>query len=338
MEDQSTVYDIYAIIRKDIILDCIIPEEFKYMYIGYTGDFDTRMKSHHKRTLDITFDYSKKLYNRLRSHGWDEYDKIILDTVSSIEEAKAKEIELIAQYNTFEQGLNSTPGGEGGIPSGADNPNAEAVNIYNNTTKEILSFGWMKGAADYLGVSKNNISSVVLSYFTCEQTFSPLHDAWFQVRYAYDEMPFIENMPTPGQKMSVSRSGDNHYLFGGHLTDETKQKLSEALSGPKHPMWDKKHKPETIQKMRDIKTGKVLSQDTRDKISQSHTGLHVGGKNTKAKPVYVFGIVYACGKDAMDTLRPIFNLKSKFISDWIKKHPDVFWMTKEFYEYYMDAY
>jgi len=330
-------YDIYAVCHKNIDIYSINPNKFKLVYIGYTSDFNTRMNSHYKRTLDTTFKYSKKLYNRLRSHGWENYNKIILDTTASVEEAKAKEIELIAYYNTFEQGLNSTPGGEGGIPFGVDNPNAEAVNIYNNTTKEILSFGWMKGAADYLGVHKRNISSVVISYITCKQTFSPLHNAWFQVRYAYDETPFVENMPTPGEKMSISRSGENGSFYGHIHTDESKKKLSEALSGPNNPMFGKKHKPDTIQKMRDVKIGKILPETTKAKISKSHIGLQARGKNPKAKCVYVFGNVYQCGADAMDFLRPIFGLKGRFIQDWTKSvfKPDVFWIDKDVYEIYI---
>lgn len=337
MDNNSKKYDIYAIVQKNVDLHSINPNDFKHAYIGYTSDFNTRMKSHIKRTLDTTFEYSKKLYNRLRSHGWDEYNKIILETVQSEKEAKAKEIEMISQYNTFEKGLNSTPGGEGGIPFGVDNPNAEAVNIYNNTTKEILSFGWMKGAADYLGIDKRNISTVVLPYFTCEQTFSPLYNAWYQVRYAYDDTPFIEDMPTPGEKMSQSRSGEKNYLLGGHLTDETKQKLSDALSGPKHPMFDKKHKPETIQKMRDVKTGKVLTETTKKKISDAHIGKSAGDKNPRAKFVYAFGNVYSCGTIASDALRPIFRLKRNFIKDWTKMNsrPDVFWISKDVYESYI---
>lgn len=337
MDNHSRSYDIYAIFHKSIDLYYINPNDFKYAYIGYTSDFNTRMNSHMKRTLDTKFEYSKKLYNRLRSHGWDEYNKIILTTVQSEKEAKAKEIEMISHYNTFEQGLNSTPGGEGGIPFGVNNPNAEAVNIYNNTTKEILSFGWMKGAADYLGVHKRNISAVVLPYFTCEQTFSPLHNAWYQVRYAYDDTPFIEDMPTPGERMSLSRSGENHPMYGKTHTEKSKQKNREANSGENHPMFGKKHEPKTIQKMRDIKTGKVLSETTKKKISDAHIGKKAGDKNPKAKFVYAFGNVYSCGAVASDTLRPIFRLKRNFIKDWTKmtSRPNVFWITRDVYESYI---
>lgn len=337
MGNHSRSYDIYAIVQKSIDLYSINPNVFKHAYIGYTSDFNTRMNSHLKRTLDTKFEYSKKLYNRLRYHGWGDYDKIILETVQTEKEAKTKEIEMISHYNTFEQGLNSTPGGEGGISFGANNPNAEAVNIYNNTTKEILSFGWMKGAADYLGVHKRNISTVVLSHFTCEQTFSPLHNAWYQVRYAYDDTPFIEDMPTPGEKMSLSRSGNNNSNYAKTPSEETIQKRREANSGENNPMFGKEHKPETIQKMRDVKIGKILTKTTKEKISVAHIGKAAGDKNPKAKFVYAFGNVYSCGTYASDALRPIFGLKRNFIKDWAKEtsRPNVFWITKDVYDSYI---
>ncbi len=58
-----------------------------------------------------------------------------------------------------------------------------------------------------------------------------------------------------------NRSGDKHPNFGKHLSEEHKQKISEAVSGPrngmfgvhiiedKHPMWGKHHSPETCEKI-----------------------------------------------------------------------------------------
>ena len=102
-------------------------------------------------------------------------------------------------------------------------------------------------------------------------------------------------------------------------------------------MFGKKHEPETIQKMRDIKTGKILSETTKKKISDAHIGKSAGDKNPKAKFVYAFGNVYSCGSNASDALRPIFRLKRNFIKDWTKatSRSDVFWISKDVYESYI---
>ncbi len=47
-------------------------------------------------------------------------------------------------------------------------------------------------------------------------------------------------------------SGGKNYI----VSDETKKKLSESKSGENHWNWGKKHPPETIEKMRQVKLGK----------------------------------------------------------------------------------
>ena len=55
-------------------------------------------------------------------------------------------------------------------------------------------------------------------------------------------------------------SGEKHYLYGRHHTDETKQKIASTLKnkyGPgEHPNCGKSPSEETRQKMRDAKLGK----------------------------------------------------------------------------------
>jgi hypothetical protein len=48
--------------------------------------------------------------------------------------------------------------------------------------------------------------------------------------------------------------------------------LSERMIGENHPMWNKKHKPESLQKMSDIKKGKKHSLKTLQKMSESQLG------------------------------------------------------------------
>ena len=94
---------VYAIVHKDIqikhkINDIIIdinPLLFKYLYIGYTNDFERRMKEHLTKSLDTSYKSSQKLYKRLRSHGWNSYNKIIIKSDLTREEAKKYEIMTI---------------------------------------------------------------------------------------------------------------------------------------------------------------------------------------------------------------------------------------------------
>ena len=55
------------------------------------------------------------------------------------------------------------------------------------------------------------------------------------------------------KKMSETRkginSGEKHWLYGKHVSDETKKKLSEAFSGENNPMYGKHHSEETLKKL-----------------------------------------------------------------------------------------
>lgn len=74
------------------------------------------------------------------------------------------------------------------------------------------------------------------------------------------------------RKRSIAMSGENHPFWGTHKTEEQKKKQSEKMSGENHPFWGTTHSPETIEKMREAKRGKIVKQETRDKISESLKG------------------------------------------------------------------
>ena len=76
------------------------------------------------------------------------------------------------------------------------------------------------------------------------------------------------------KKMSESRSGEKHHFFGKHLSDETKQKISETKKG-KHYMFGKYHSEETKQKMSESHKGKQFSVEHKQKMSESHKGKHL---------------------------------------------------------------
>lgn len=66
-----------------------------------------------------------------------------------------------------------------------------------------------------------------------------------------------------------SESGGN---ANKHPSKETLQKMRESHGGEKSGMWGKKHSEETKALMREKALGRVLSEETRDKLSKSHKG------------------------------------------------------------------
>ena len=205
MSDHDTNCSLYVISHEDIpivetesgIIFDVNPDEFKQMYVGITNDVKVRWQRHFNNSSDYSYPYSKKFYNRIRKYGWNAYNKTVVKTNLSREEAKLLEIETIAHYRSFELGLNSTPGGDG-TGSGIDHPLSQAVNVYNNSTGDITSFVCQRDAAKYLGIDYRCVFSTANHYIEYKyQTYSPIFNAYFQVRKADDDIPFIENMPKP---------------------------------------------------------------------------------------------------------------------------------------------
>lgn len=87
----------------------------------------------------------------------------------------------------------------------------------------------------------------------------------------YDVLKYGLNcqlVPTDTKPMIVSEETKNKIGYGNKgkvLSEETKQKISKNSA---KNMLGKKHKPESIKKLRDFNLGKKLSQETKDKMSK----------------------------------------------------------------------
>ena len=65
------------------------------------------------------------------------------------------------------------------------------------------------------------------------------------------------------RKMGDARKGENHYLYGKSLSEETKTKMSEAHKG-------RTPSEESRRKMSDARKGKTHTEETRRKISEAN--------------------------------------------------------------------
>jgi hypothetical protein len=91
--------------------------------------------------------------------------------------------------------------------SGADNPMAQAVILFEWKTGVTIQFSWMGAAAEFLGLDKSDgggrVSSVAnLNVVDVTQIQSKKTGGWFQAKYVYDETPFKKDMPTRYEKVA----------------------------------------------------------------------------------------------------------------------------------------
>lgn len=93
-------------------------------YIGLSVDIKRRWKAHYQRYKDITNkEYEKVLYKAFRKYGIENFEFSIIEECSA-EELRAKEKYWIQYYDTFNNGYNSTEGGEDILPMpGEKHPN-----------------------------------------------------------------------------------------------------------------------------------------------------------------------------------------------------------------------
>jgi endogenous inhibitor of DNA gyrase (YacG/DUF329 family) len=69
-----------------------------------------------------------------------------------------------------------------------------------------------------------------------------------------------------------ANSKENNPMFGKHLSEETKKKLSDANKGENNPNYGKHRSEETKKKISDA--NKHPSEETRKKMSDAHRGKH----------------------------------------------------------------
>lgn len=81
-------------------------------YIGWTGDTVENRWERHKSDALKARD-NRKFYNAIRKYGVEVWQIDTLFEVSTKNEAKEKEIELIDLYGSYHNGYNSTKGGDG---------------------------------------------------------------------------------------------------------------------------------------------------------------------------------------------------------------------------------
>lgn len=76
------------------------------------------------------------------------------------------------------------------------------------------------------------------------------------------------------KKMSISRSGVNHPMYGKKHSQETKNKISKSNGGENNPNFGKERSAETKLRSSISNTGLKRTEETRKRISDSKSGAN----------------------------------------------------------------
>jgi group I intron endonuclease len=233
----------------------------KKIYIGQTiQKMKDRFYRHiwnakHKKNASIL------LENAIRKYGEENFIIEQIDKAKNIEELNEKEIywikKLISNNKIF--GYN--------LMSGGVNPSHS-----KQTIKKFKKSRKGKKAPMY-GKHHTENAKEKIGAANRGKTFSKEHRKKIGDIHRGKKVSKKSRM-----KMSASRSGEKHWLYGGHLPEEQKQYLSKINTGHNHPQFGKPKSKKTKKKISEAQIGsknhmygKFPSRETRNKLSALYT-------------------------------------------------------------------
>lgn len=100
-------------------------------YIGQTV-YEQKRKSHHKH--DCNRGVNNKFYRAVRKYGWDNFIYGIIESYD-VNDLNKQEIFYISRYDTYQNGYNSTIGGEGarGFSPSNETKQKQSISAKNRT-------------------------------------------------------------------------------------------------------------------------------------------------------------------------------------------------------------
>lgn len=134
----------------------------------------------------------------------------------------------------------------------------EYIKLYNSV--ELGYNDSYKCSVNDRGKQRSNVGRQHMS--EAQKKYFETHTPWNKgIKYKLSE--------ESRQKMLESRKGSKSPMYGKHHTEETKRKMSEARKGKKGLY---KHSEETKRKISEANKGKIISDETRAKMSASLKG------------------------------------------------------------------
>lgn len=215
-----------------------------YMHIspngkGYVGMTCQKEDTRWKNGLGYFNNGQKKFANAIKKYGWKNFKHIILEReISTLELANEREKYWIAYYDTFQNGYNSTIGGDGCYHHRVTEETRRKI---GNANKGRVA--WNKGIPCSEEAKKHlsEVNKGKPSYVRTEEH----KEMMCQLHLGHKVTEETR------RKISEHNKGKTGYWLGHKRSEETKKKISESVKKNPNRYWlGKKRSPETIEKMR----------------------------------------------------------------------------------------
>jgi group I intron endonuclease len=126
-------------------------------YVGTTVDVKIRLADHIR---SVANDEDTHFYRSVKKHGWGTFEFFILESGLTQKEGYVMEKKWIKYLDSYKNGYNSTPGGEG-FSYGDGHAQTRKIKAINFDTKEEFHFSWIGGAAEHLKIGVANIHKIL---------------------------------------------------------------------------------------------------------------------------------------------------------------------------------
>jgi hypothetical protein len=231
-------------------------------YIGYTKQgLLIRWKLHLKASLKHEWKFSKILRKYPNENQW--IHEILIDEILTVKEAKEKEIEMIAKYDTFNSGYNMNTGGSGkkGYKLSEETKRKISQKVKLAMSCPEVREKISKGLKEYYKIHPGIMTGKKHTSETIEKIRRSA------LNMSEETKKKIGEGSSRTWKNPETRIKRLQYLQ--NMSEETRKKMSDAKKGKTTWNKGKKWAPEIIEKMRNAKLGKVISEKTRKKMRLS---------------------------------------------------------------------
>ncbi len=277
------------------------------IYIGKTtvGNFSLYIENHFKEALKGKSP-KKYFYNAIRKYGRNNFKWEILGYCYSEKELNETEMECIYFYRSFGAdgnnydniyGYNMTMGGDGTKGIKRSEEHIQLLRKIKKNNKNMLN---KKHTKETIKLMSESAKGRIVKEST-KELLSKINTG---------------NIPTEEtcRKLSISlkkayAEGRRRKRTSADVTDETRKKQSIAATG-------RKHKPESIEKMRISQKGKIISEQQRLDISNTLKKKAIHNISFKLNFYnYAEKVILFTKKD----LKQYFKIKKCIIDDFLKE-------------------